>query len=163
MNKKKEASASFFFAIFFDDPKSLVHPNIIKIDLLKRNIMKVFGLLLTLVSINAFAANKYYEVAMDLSLNGKRVATPRILVKNNVTETVRDGNRFYEVTAIENPIDQSVKMDFTVGEFGMDGQRIIISRPTILTKENTRASIMKFEEDSAETIELSAVPIVKNL
>lgn len=125
--------------------------------------MKVFGLLLALASVNVVAANKYYEIGMDLSVDGKRVPAPRLFVKENVTETVIQGNKFFEVTATENPLDQSVKMDFAVGEFTEDGERIIISRPTIISKENTRANMKITRDDGTEELDLSVVPIAKDI
>ncbi len=125
--------------------------------------MKVFGLMIALMSLNAFAANKYYDIGVDLSIDGKKVQAPRILAKNNMTETVIQGNKFIEVTATENPLDQSVKMDFTVGEITEDGSRIIISRPTVITKENSRAELTKMNEDGSEALKMSVVPVVKNL
>lgn len=125
--------------------------------------MKVFGLLIALASANVFAANKYYEIGMNLSVDGERIPAPRILVKKNVTETVIQGNRFFEVTATENPKDQSVKMDFAMGEFTEDGRRVITSRPTIISKENTRAEMKITGEDGSEKMNLSVIPIVKEL
>lgn len=125
--------------------------------------MKVFGLLIALISLNAIAANKYYDIGVELTVDGKKVPAPRILAKNNMTETVIQGNKFIEVTATENPLDQSVKMDFTMGEISEDGERIILSKPTIITKENTRAEMTKTREDGSEEMKMSVVPVVKQL
>jgi hypothetical protein len=125
--------------------------------------MKVFGLLIAMISLNTFAANKYYDIGMDLSVGGKKIQTPRILAKDKVTETVIQGKNFFEVTATENPLDQTVKMDFVVGEFAEDGTRVILERPTIIAKENKRAEMIIKQNDGPEELKLSVVPIVKEL
>lgn len=125
--------------------------------------MKAFGLFLALISLNAVAANKYYEIGMDLSVEGKKIPAPRILTKNNMTETVIHGNKFIEVTASENPLDQSVKMDVIVGEITEDGERIVLAKPTVITKENSRAEISSTNPDGSENYKMSIVPVVKDL
>lgn len=125
--------------------------------------MKVFGLVLILISLNSYAA-KYYEIGMDLSIDGKKIATPRIFTKNNMTETVIQGDKFFEITVKENPINQTVKMDLTVGEFDENRNRINISKlPTFIGKENKRMHMTKIREDGTEELNMSIVPLVKEI
>jgi|GEM_PF-5311468 hypothetical protein len=125
--------------------------------------MKRFALLIAMISINAIAANKYYDIGMDITVGGEKIPAPRILAKQNVTETVIMKDKFFEVTATENPLDQSVKMDFVLGEITEDGKRIVLERPTIITHENKRAEMVISNDEGREDLKLSVVPVVKNL
>ena len=125
--------------------------------------MKNIALIVAMISVNTFAANKYYDIGMDISVGGEKIPAPRILVKENVTETVIMKDRFFEVTATENPLDQSVKMDFVLGEITEDGRRIVLEKPTIITRENRRAEMVLSNDEGREDLKLSVIPVVKNL
>lgn len=43
--------------------------------------MKLFAIVLAFVGSSAFASTNGYDLKMDLSLNGKHVSSPRVIVK----------------------------------------------------------------------------------
>lgn len=89
-----------------------------------------------------FAATKSYDVKVDLSVNGKRIAAPSVVVKDGETVTVFQKNEldetFIEVEAHEGMVQnrKGILMKFAVGTIDEFGERKIISRPQILAAEN---------------------------
>lgn len=106
---------------------------------------------------------------MELSLNGKKVSTPRTIVREGQVGSVTEGNSaeqiFIEVVAKEGEIQnhKGIMMNFVVGKIGHDGQKTIMSRPQILTKENEAAQVALTETNGQEAILLSVVAQRKSL
>ncbi len=117
-----------------------------------------------LIASNVFAASKMYDLKMDLLINGKRVSTPRILVKEGETARVDQENSysksFIEVVAGEGEIQnrKGILMNFTVGYIDKAGKRKIVSQPQVLAKENEIASIEVGNMNGKEKIKLSVLP-----
>jgi type II secretory pathway component GspD/PulD (secretin) len=127
--------------------------------------MRLFlGLFVCSLSVPALAATTGYELNLDLSLNGKHVSSPRVLVKAGQTATVTEkmdtDETFIEVMAVEGQIENNkgILMDFTIGRIGTDGKRTVLSKPHILAMENEQAQVTVAENDhSPETLSLSVV------
>lgn len=96
---------------------------------------------------SAFAATKGYDLKMDLSMNGKKVSSPRMIVQEGVAGTIEQETStektFIEVVATEGTVknNKGILMKFTVGYIEKDGTRTIVSKPQILAKENETAQI----------------------
>lgn len=113
---------------------------------------------------SAFAA-KGYDLKIDLSLNGKRMSSPRVLVKAGekaiVSESGKNGGTFIEVMATEGEVqgNSGIMMSMTVGTIDKKGARTILSRPKILAVENSESKITVGElENGTEQISLSVTP-----
>lgn len=109
--------------------------------------MKRAILALSLFCGSVFASETGYDLKMDLSINGKLVSTPKLMVKAGETATIlqesdsktpNDQKTFIEVVAKEGPKDKNsgILMNFTVGVISKNGERTIRSTPRILVKEN---------------------------
>lgn len=118
--------------------------------------MKLLGLALLMVASSAFAKTKGYDLKIDLSLKGKHVASPHLVVKEGEKATITpqsdNAARFIEVTATEGEVQghKGILMNFTVGSITKDGKRTILSTPEILAKENESAQIVVGGKDGAE-------------
>ncbi len=103
--------------------------------------MRVLGFALALIAGSAFAGNSY-DLKINLSLNGKHVASPRVIVKAGekatITQRVDSQESFIEVVATESEAKNApgIMMKFIVGYIQKNGDRTIISQPQILTNEN---------------------------
>ena len=100
---------------------------------------------------------------MDLLVNGKRVSSPRVYVKEGeitrVDEASPRSKSFIEVVASEGEIQnrKGILMNFTVGYFDKVGNRKIVSQPKILAKENEIASIEVNNLNGKEKLKLSVL------
>lgn len=109
--------------------------------------MKLVAIVLAFISGSAFGSTKGYDLKMDLSLNGKHVSSPRLIVKAGETATITQKTQteesFIEVIATEGSIQnhQGILMNFIVGVIDHNGQRVIKAKPRILAKENEAAQI----------------------
>ncbi len=126
--------------------------------------MKNLGLFLLLAGSSAMAA-KGYDLKMDLTMNGKHMSSPRVLVKAGEKATIaqegKNGGSFIEVVATEGEVqgNAGIMMSFTVGTIDKKGARTIVSRPKILAVENSEARITVGEnENSVEQISLTVTP-----
>jgi hypothetical protein len=95
----------------------------------------VFALLLQ----SAFAATKLYDISVTISMNGKVMVTPRLLLKEgkkgSILQESKDGRYFLDVVASEGTIEKSILLDFTTGILMKEGSRKILSRGKILAEE----------------------------
>jgi type II secretory pathway component GspD/PulD (secretin) len=126
--------------------------------------MKLLGIFLMIFGNSAFAATTNgYDLKMDLSLNGKHISSPRVIVKASETATITQKTdteeTFIEVIAAEGEIQnhKGILMKFTVGTINKDGKRTIISKPQILAKENEKSQITVGESGSSENLSLSVL------
>ncbi|MFV8250539.1 hypothetical protein [Bdellovibrio bacteriovorus] len=124
--------------------------------------MKLLGLALLMASSSAFASTNGYDLKMHLSLNGKHISSPRIIVKAGETATITQKTNteetFIEVVATEGEIqnNKGILMNLVVGTIGRDGKRTVISKPQILTKENSPASIQVSGKDGEVSLSVVA-------
>ena len=124
--------------------------------------MKMLVMVLAFVGSSAFAATNGYDLKMDLSLNGKHISSPRVIVKAGETATVTQKTdteeNFIEVVATEGSIQKhkGILMNFVVGVIGKNGERTIKAKPQVLAKENEPAQITVGEKNGEE-VSLSVV------
>lgn len=123
-----------------------------------------------IVGNSAFAATTNgYDLKMDLSLNGKHISSPRVIVKESETATITQKTdteeTFIEVVAAEREIQnhKGILMKFTVGTISKDGQRTIISKPQILANENEKAQITVGKSGGSVNLSLSVLAQRKSL
>lgn len=64
-----------------------------------------------------------------------------------------------EVIASEGEVqgNKGIMMKFVIGVIGKDGERIIVSQPQILARENVKAEIKEGQNGDKETLSLSVV------
>lgn len=104
--------------------------------------------IICLLSIIATAATTNIDMNVNLSINGKNIASPRFIVENgktaSATEQVAKEKFWIEVTALNEQTVQNKKgilMKFKIGIFNPDGSVKIISQPQILAIPNQQAKI----------------------
>ncbi len=108
--------------------------------------MKVLALVLALTAGSALAGNGY-DLTIDLTMNGKHVASPRVIVKDSEVATVsttwNSQGRFLEVVATEfkGTGAPGILIKFTLGSVDKTGARTVLSRPQILTTEGPVSKI----------------------
>lgn len=121
--------------------------------------MRMLLIGLVLVSGSVMAA-KSYDLKLDYMVNGKRVSSPQIVVKEGVTSTVfndsADGKSFIEVTPTKDATDNKLKMKFAVGTIDEMGERTILARPEMMIEENRMGKITTGENEGTEDMTLSA-------
>lgn len=117
-----------------------------------------------LFSVSAFASEKAFDLKMDLSIEGKHVSSPRIVVKEGekgtITQESNGEKSFIEVVAKEEKAPngkQAIHMTFVVGKIATDGTRTIVSQPQIISIPNEKAQITVGENGKPEVISLSVI------
>lgn len=121
-----------------------------------KQLILALGILLTTPS---FAAVTNYDLKMDLSINGKKVASPRMIVKEgekgSVSSKGDSEENFIDVIATKGK-GKSIMMDFKIGYVNKDGQRKIISEPKIIALQGEPAQIeISQGADKAHNLSLS--------
>lgn len=130
--------------------------------------MKLLGLALIMVSGSAFAATAGYDLKMDLSMNGKLISSPRMIVKAGEMATINQKTEseesFVEVVATEGEVqnNKGILMKFTVGYIGKNGERTVVAHPQILALENEKAQITVGEKKGTE-LSLSVIAKRKSM
>lgn len=97
-----------------------------------------------LLSPTAFAQLNTYELKIDVAIDGKKVATPKIILKEGEKGTINSKSESTEtnievVTTKEK--NNHLLMKFKVALVGENGQRKIIGEPVIITSEKEPANI----------------------
>jgi hypothetical protein len=112
-------------------------------------LLLAFALALIFHPLHSFAAEKKFEVKMDVAINGKTVSTPRLNLKEGEKATVRQNSfgekTFIEVMATEQVArngSSSILLDFVVGKYNSDGTKTTISEPQLLTLPNEEAQVV---------------------
>ena len=105
-------------------------------------------ILLCLTSLISFAATTNIDMNVNLTINGKTIASPRFLLEDgkttSITEQVAKEKYFIEVNAQNEQKVQNKKgilIKFKIGIFNPDGSVKIISQPQILAIPNQQAKI----------------------
>ncbi|MCC2679960.1 MAG: hypothetical protein K0R29_2536 [Pseudobdellovibrio sp.] len=128
----------------------------------------VFIAAVLLVSNMALAAInnpiKAFDIEMNLSIDGKQVSTPRIIVKEGekgvFTQEVDGQKSIIEVVAKEirrSDLTKAIKMEFTVSKIDADGKVVVLSTPKIIAANNSEAQITVGETGRPEALSLSVV------
>lgn len=116
----------------------------------------------------ASATTTRIDMKVNLSINGKNIASPQFLVENgktaSITEQVGKEKFFIEVHAqneqkVENK--KGVLMKFKIGIFNPDSSVKIISQPQILAIPNQQAKI-EISDTNKNEIVLSVLAKIKN-
>lgn len=129
----------------------------------------VLVLCAVLVSTSAFAGTNGYHLKIDLSIGGKHVLSPQIIVKEgemaSVTEEVSGEKTFVEVVATEKPVEKknAILMKFVVGIVTASGERKILSTPKLIVLEGNKAQITVEKNSPEGNLTLSAVATRKSL
>ena len=125
--------------------------------------MKLLTLsLFSLIASASLAANKGYELKMDLSLDGKHVSSPIVRTKAGetatVTQSLGDSQTFMDIIATEGEIQghSGILLDVVIGNIEPNGSRKVLSRPKLLVKENEEASIEQRSETNAMQLKVVA-------
>lgn len=124
--------------------------------------MKLVSIIVYFICSSAFASKNSYDLKMDLSINGKHIASPRVFVKAGEMKTItqKTGNEesFIEVVATEGSIQdhKGILVNFAVGFISKNGERTIKAKPQLLAKENESTQIT-ITENNGEVISLSVV------
>ncbi len=130
--------------------------------------MKLVAIALVFVGGSVFASTNGYDLKMDLSVNGKQISSPRVMVKAGETATINQKTEteesFIEVVATEGSIQnhKGILMKFTVGVIAQNGERVIKSQPQVLAKENEKTQVT-IGENNGDEISLSVVAKRKSL
>lgn len=115
------------------------------------------------------AVTNGYSIKMDVSMKGKQISSPRVLVKaGELASIVQDSNGekiFFDVVATETATGQKsgILMKFAVGTLSKNGERKIISSPEIIAVENEKATITVGDQDGKEDLSLSVVATRKTI
>jgi type II secretory pathway component GspD/PulD (secretin) len=131
-------------------------------------VIKIFGALCLFVGSSAFASTNAYDLKMELSLNGRPLSSPHLVVKEGEKASIlQDSNgekTFVDVVTTEKMMDgeRVVFMDFKIGTISATGERKVIASPQITTFENEKAKI-SVGEDGKEDVSLSVVATRKTL
>mgnify|MGYP006921650235 CR=1 FL=1 len=122
-----------------------------------------------LLSTTVFASNKGYKLDMELSINGKTVSKPKLIVEAGKIGTIIQENdnekNYFEVIANEGEIqgNKGILMKFKVGHIQKDGSKKIVSHPTILTKAGEEATITVGKEAKKQEMTLKVIATRKPL
>lgn len=108
-----------------------------------------------------------YDLDIELSLSGKTVFTPHMIVKRGqkgrAVQTFNNGQNFIEVIADESSngknkkIKNGIFMKFTVGVIEQDGAHKILEQPQIIALENQRAEVVFAAERDKESVSVAVV------
>lgn len=128
-----------------------------------------------MISTQAFSATPGYDLKMDLSLDGKLVSSPRLIVPEGVVGSIESTPKdktaifktnYIEVKATEILVSDKkrIKMNFTVGVIDKVGQKTVTSKSHVIARENEKVKITLSEnEDNSKHMVLSVVAKRKSL
>jgi type II secretory pathway component GspD/PulD (secretin) len=115
-------------------------------------------------AISFATGTKGYDLEMKLSIDGKNVASPRLIVKEGQKGTVvQESNgvkSVIEVVAKEVKTEdgsKAIKMAFVVSNMNSDGTSKVISQPQILARPNTEALIEVGQSGNPKLLSLKVV------
>ena len=110
--------------------------------------MKIVTILFScLFSYPVLASGPGYHLDVELSIDGKAVASPKIVVLKNKKGTIvvdsSESKTFIDVIATEGEVGKSkgILMKFELGRLNDKGQRELLSKPTILAQSGSKATI----------------------
>lgn len=111
----------------------------------------------------AFAAPhaKMYDVNFDLSLNGKKVASPRMTMmegeKSMVSQESEDTTTFVEATATEGTLNgnKGILLKLVIGHMSEDGEREILSNAQVLVNNGEPTQVFVGDEGDKEKLSVA--------
>lgn len=122
-----------------------------------------------LFTTSVFAAKKGYDLNMELSVNGKKLSSPRFIFEEGktglITQKLGSEKIFLEVVATESEVKENkgILMKFKVGYLKNDGTRTMVSKPTILSKAGQQTSFTVGNDSGKDIINLNVVANRKTL
>lgn len=125
--------------------------------------------LLYIISFNLLAESKNtYDVKIDLSLNGKYISSPRIILNENQEGNLKQkdetGKEHFIDLIIQHKETKIVKngvlMKFAIGTMEK-GVKKIVAKPHLFTRENQSAEISQSDEKGKENISIKVIAIKK--
>lgn len=129
--------------------------------------MKILWMVFLMTFGNAFAATNFYDLKMDILMNGNHRFSPQILVKEgqvgSFTQTnINTGEEsFIDVVASKSEIKNiknGVLMKFTIGTVDKNGIKHIFGQPQVIASENQEANITEgITEKGNEILSLSVI------
>ena len=129
----------------------------------------ILGLILVVNTTFATTTNGY-DLKFDLSLNGKRISTPRVYVLEGAVASVEQksatNSSYIEVKATEVLVSNKkrIKMSFTVGIIDKFGDKTVTSKQNVIARENELVKVTLSEnEDNSKHLALSVVAKRKSL
>ncbi len=104
---------------------------------------------------------KSYDLKLDLSLAGKSVGSPRLIVKENEKASfiTEDGKQKMTIEVIaqdasSKEVPNGIKLDFRINHIELANNKTIEIAPALIVKDNSPASITT-NTDTGEEILLS--------
>jgi hypothetical protein len=92
------------------------------------------------------ASETAYELSLDVSIDGKHIASPSVVVRNGVKSTIDLDGRFIDVLAREDREDKRIVMSFWIGELDK-GVRKILATPSAVTLAGRRVVLKVMLDD----------------
>jgi hypothetical protein len=131
--------------------------------------MKILGMALLMTFGTAFASANSYDLKMDLSINGKHISSPKIIVEEGKVATVTQKNDngeelFVVVIATKKELKnnkEAVAIKFTSGMLDKNGKRSIQYETKIIALENQMAKINQGSVNGKDELALSIVATKK--
>lgn len=106
--------------------------------------MKLFVFIGSLLLGSAAFAAPSYDLKVDLSVDGKIVSSPHLVVREGETGSITqdtDGKKIYIDVVAKAHKPKGIEMSFQYGEILANGEKQMISTPRIIALENEKASI----------------------
>lgn len=92
-----------------------------------------------------FASDRTYDLSLDLSVDGKHIASPRIVVAEGVKSSIQIDGKFIDVVARGTGRDQ-IDMSFWIGEVN-GGLRTVAATPAVVAHEGQPAELRMSVQD----------------
>ncbi len=119
---------------------------------------------------NGFAATKTVKLDMKLTLNGRHVSSPVVIVpmgekakiEQGKTEINGDNPIYIEVIATEDKPEagEGIQMKFVVGQI-INGEQKILMQPKVVALEGGEAEVSMTTSDEKSTeVKLSVIPTI---
>jgi hypothetical protein len=125
---------------------------------------KILFTMICFFSSSVFAGQKAFDLKMELSLEGKHISSPKVIVKEGETKTIveeSNGQKTYiEVSAKQDKASggkQTIYMAFVIGKIASDGSKTVISTPRITAAPNETAQISIGEKGAPDLLSLSVI------
>lgn len=126
-----------------------------------KRVFELLALLLALLPASTWA-DKTFDLQVDLNVGGSQISVPMVRVQEgNKTVIGLGGDRnvnFVEVLATEQKNEtgpSNVSLEMVVGYMNTQGERIILSRPTISTMLDHKAEVKVGAQDGRDEFSLS--------
>ncbi len=113
-----------------------------------------------LFSAYALAAPNKYDINFDLALDGKHLVSAKVKAtagkKSTLVQENDSGKNIIDLVATEE--NGAIFMNFTISQIGKNGEKKVLSKPSIVARENERAKIEMGQNNSdAEHMSLSVL------